>query len=146
MADVARASLPVALVLLIFAAAARAVVWSRIDDADAQRIARQYAEPLATWCLVAVATHALALGASGDADLLSLALPLGVGAAAVLLRPTGEAERPAVAARKDDPAAPVTTAPAPGGPVAGPRPCRLPLGRAARRRPDAARAAVEPLT
>jgi hypothetical protein len=95
MHDVARASLPVAVALLVFAGTARAVLWAQIDDAAAQRVARQYLEPLGTWCLIAVATHVLALGAAGEARLLSLVLPFVVGAAAMALRSVGEAEQPA---------------------------------------------------
>ena len=96
--DVARAALPVAIGLLTCAAAAAAVLWSRFDDAQAQRLARQYLEPLSTWCLVALATHTLALGAAGEASVLSLVLPLALGAAAVLLRTATESgPRPAPA-------------------------------------------------
>ena len=53
---VARAALPVAIGLLACTAAAAAVLWSRFDDAQAQRLARQYLEPLSTWCPVSY-TH-----------------------------------------------------------------------------------------
>jgi len=98
MHDVARAALPVAIGLLVCAAAAAAVLWSRFDDAQAQRLARQYLEPLSTWCLVALATHTLALGAAGEASVLSLVLPLALGAAAVLVRTAADpSPRPAPA-------------------------------------------------
>jgi len=98
MHDVARAALPVAIGLLTCTAAAAAVLWSRFDDAQAQRLARQYLEPLSTWCLVALATHTLALGAAGEASVLSLVLPLALGAGAVLLRSVpGSAARSAPA-------------------------------------------------
>jgi len=98
MHDVARAALPVAIGLLTCTAAAAAVLWSRFDDAQAQRLARQYLEPLSTWCLVALATHTLALGAAGEASVLSLVLPLTLGAVAVLLRSVpGSAARSAPA-------------------------------------------------
>ena len=67
MHDAARAALPVAVALLVFAAFARGVLWAQIDDPAAERIAREYAEPLATWCLIALAAHVLALTAAGDA-------------------------------------------------------------------------------
>ena len=123
MEDVARATLPVAIALLIFAATARAVLWARIDDAQAQRLAGQYAEPLATWCVVAVATHVLALGAGGEAGALSLALPLCLGAVAMVLRSEGEAEGPAAAPKPpaSSPSAAPAPAPAPAGSLwAGP--------------------------
>src|SRR5215210_4911502 len=113
LADVARASLPVAIVLLVLAAAARGVVWAELDHAEARRVARRYLEPLATWCLVAVGVHVLALGAAGDADLLSLVLPLGAGAAAVALRSAGETDHVPEAQPGAAPAAPA--APSPGG-------------------------------
>jgi hypothetical protein len=116
MHDVARASLPVVIALLICAATARAALWAQIDDAAVQRVARQYLEPLATWCLVAVVTHVLALGAAGDVTLWSLAVPLVAGAAAVVLRSEGETERPAAVAPEPQPAPPAA-APAP---AAGP--------------------------
>jgi len=98
MHDVARAALPVAIGLLVCALAAAAVLWSRFDDAQAQRLARQYLEPLSTWCLVALATHTLALGAAGEASVLSLVLPLALGAAAVLVRTAADSSpRPAPA-------------------------------------------------
>ena len=46
MHDVARAALPVAVALLVFAAFARGVLWAQIDDPAAERVAREYAEPL----------------------------------------------------------------------------------------------------
>jgi len=98
MHDVARAALPLAIGLLACTAAAAAVLWSRFDDAQAQRLARQYLEPLSTWCLIALATHTLALGAAGEASVLSLVLPLALGAAAVVLRSAADSDtRPAPA-------------------------------------------------
>jgi hypothetical protein len=109
MHDVARAALPVAIGLLILAGTARAALWARLDDERARRIAAQYLEPLATWALVALATHTLSLGLAGEAGALSVALPLALGAAAVVLRMSGEApERPAATR-----AAPVAPPPAP---------------------------------
>ena len=124
MEDVARATLPVAIALLIFAATARAVLWARIDDAQAQRLAGQYAEPLATWCVVAVATHVLALGAAGEAGALSLALPLCLGAVAMVLRSEGEAEGPAAAAPPKERAA--ANAASASSPSAAPAPAPAP--------------------
>jgi hypothetical protein len=108
MHDVAQAALPVAIALLVFATTARAALWAQIEDAAVQRIARQYLEPLATWCLVAVATYALAVLAAGDISVVSLAFPVVVGAAAVVLRSDGETEEP-----PSRPAAAVPTAPGP---------------------------------
>jgi hypothetical protein len=120
MSDVARASLPVAILLLVLAATARAALWARLDDPRAFRLARQYLEPLSTWCLVAVATNLFAVSAAGKAGVLSLGLPLALGAAALMLRPSSEEERPAAVqpepqrpARAAAPAAPVPAAPAP---------------------------------
>lgn len=125
--DVATAALPVAVVLLALAAAALLVRWGQIEDAEAQRIAARYAEPLRTWCLVAVAVHAVALVTAGDVAALSLALALGLGAGAVLLRPGPPATAPAPAAAPavdpdDDPmpAAAAAATPAAAAPEATP--------------------------
>jgi hypothetical protein len=118
MHDVARAALPVAIALLVLAATARAAM-AGIDDERARRLAAQYLEPLSTWCLVALATHTVALGLAGEAGALSVALPLALGAAAVVLLVSGEpAERPAPAPAADTAATSVASAlstPAPGG-------------------------------
>ena len=84
----ARAALPVAIALLVLTAAARAVLWMRIDEL--QGVARQYIEALGTWCLIALATYMLAASAAGDAGALSLAVSLALGAAAMLLRSAPE--------------------------------------------------------
>ena len=116
MHDVARASLPVAVALLIFTAAARGALWAQIDDVRAQRIARRYLEPLSTWCLVAVATYLFALSAAGDGGLLPFVLPVGLGVAAVLLRPPGETDEPSAVETEAPPtaSAPAAARPAPG--------------------------------
>ena len=122
MHDVARAALPVAIGLLACTAAAAAVLWSRFDDAHAQRLARQYLEPLSTWCLIALATHTFALGAAGEASVLSLVLPLALGAAAVLVRTAADSSpRPAPAEPvKRRAAAPAPPPPATHAPPATP--------------------------
>ena len=114
MDDLARASWPVAILLLIFAGTARALLWAQVDDPDALRIARQYLEPLATWSVVAVATHVLALGAAGDLAVSTLVLPLVVGAVAMLLR----------AESAPKPAAEVTTPARTSASAAAPVPAR----------------------
>jgi hypothetical protein len=105
MSTVAHAALIVSLALLLCAAVACGVQMAQVKDAQAQRLARLYLDPLSTWCLAAVVAYALALVASGDSSLLSLALPLGLGVAAALLRWSDEphetaaatAQRPATA-------------------------------------------------
>jgi hypothetical protein len=92
---VAGAALPVAVVLLIAAATARAALWAPLDDAQARRIAQQYLEPLSTWSLVAVATYAVGSFAAGTAGLAALGLTLLLGSAAVLLRHDEDATEPA---------------------------------------------------
>jgi hypothetical protein len=125
--DVARAALPVAIGLLACAAVARAVLLSGFDDAQAQRLARQYPAPLCTWSLIALGTHVVALGAAGEASVLALLLPLALGAATVLLRvapeqepaaPEAERARPRATAAR--PAVPARTAPTAKAPVAAP--------------------------
>jgi hypothetical protein len=126
MHDVARACLPVAIALLAFTGVARLAIWA--DDPKAVGLARQYLEPLSTWCLGAVAVHLFAVVAAGDADALSLLLPIAMGAAAALLRPSEEATAtpaPAAAPRKREaapapprpPSAPAPSTPAPSAPA-----------------------------
>lgn len=88
----AGAALPVAVVLLILAASARAALWAPADDERTRRIAQQYLNPLSTWCLVALGVDAVALGASGRAGVLSLAVPLVLAAGATIVRLDAEAE------------------------------------------------------
>jgi hypothetical protein len=95
MHDVARASLPVAIALLAFTAVARAALWA--DDPALVRVGRQYLEPLSIWCLGAVGVQLFAVVAAGEAGALSLLLPIAVGAAAALLRPSEEAPEKAAA-------------------------------------------------
>lgn len=109
--DIAQAALPVAIALLVLAAAARAVPVARIDDARVQRLAGRYLEPLSTWCLIALGVYTLALGAAGQSSLLAFVPPVALGVAAALLRPVGEEQEPR--APDADPE-PRPTAPAPG--------------------------------
>jgi hypothetical protein len=113
MADVARASLPVAIALLAFTGVARLAIWA--DDPKAVGLARRYLEPLSSWCLGAIAVHLFAVVAAGDAGALSLLVPSAIGAAAVLLRPSEEpAAAPAPPSPPPAPASePVPPAPAP---------------------------------
>jgi hypothetical protein len=117
MHDVARASLPVAIALLAFTAVARAALWA--DDPAFVRVGRRYLEPLSVWCLAAVGVQLFAVVAAGDAGALSLLLPIAMGAAAALLRPSEEAApapaaAPQAAAPRKRPSAP---APSPSEPV-----------------------------
>jgi hypothetical protein len=89
--DVASAALPVAVALLIAAAAACGVLWVEPDNARAQRQARLYLEPLSTWCLIALATYVVAHIAAGR-TLLALFMPLGLAVLAALLRSADETE------------------------------------------------------
>jgi hypothetical protein len=128
MHDVARASLPVAIALLAFTAVARAALWA--DDAAVVRLGRQYLEPLSIWCLGAVGVQLFAVVAAGDAGALSLLLPIAMGAAAALLRPSEEeVPTPAAAPRKAAAAAP-PSAPVPSPPAPSPAPASLWVKRA----------------
>jgi hypothetical protein len=130
MHDVARASLPVAIGLLAFTAVARAALWA--DDPAFARVGRQYLEPLSIWCLGAVGVQLFAVVAAGDAGALSLLLPIAMGAAAALLRPSEEptpAPAPAAAPRKRA-ATPTAPAPSPSKPAASPAPASLWVKRA----------------
>ena len=134
MHDVARASLPVAIALLAFTAVARAALWA--DDPAVVRIGRQYLEPLSIWCLGAVGVQLFAVVAAGDAGALSLLLPIAMGAAAALLRPSEEAAAPRRppprrgSARRPPPRRPRPPRPSPPRPP--PPRARLPLGQARR--------------
>jgi hypothetical protein len=57
---IASAGLPVAIGLLVCAAAARAVLWTGFDEADVQRLAREYLDPVSTWGLGAVGIYLFA--------------------------------------------------------------------------------------
>src|SRR4051794_36640441 len=114
--DVARAALPVAVVLLILAGAARCALALELDDARTAHVARQYLPALSTWCLVAIGVYAVALGGAGEIGAAPLALAFGVGAAGVRVR-AREAE------------VPVAEAPVPEPPPADPAPAAAPAGR-----------------
>jgi len=118
MHDVARASLPVAIALLAFTAVARAALWA--DDPAFVRLGRQYLEPLSVWCLGAVGVQLFAVVAAGDAGAFSLLLPIAMGAAAALLRPSEEEAAPPAPA-----APPRKHEPAPSKPAASPEPASL---------------------
>jgi len=127
--DVASATVPVAIVLLLLAAAARVAVWQHIGGAE-ERLARAYLEPLALWCLGALAVHVLAVGAAGEAGVVSVGVPVILGVVAALLHPAGEAvARDALEADERPPA----TAPAraASAPVAAPAPAPAPAEPAA---------------
>jgi hypothetical protein len=136
MHDVARASLPVAIALLAFTAVARAALWA--DDPAFVRVGGQYLEPLSVWCLGAVGVQLFAVVAAGDAGALSLLLPIAMGAAAALLRPSEEAApapapagAPQAAAQRKRAAAPSAPAPSPSKPVpSAPAPASLWVKRA----------------
>jgi hypothetical protein len=114
---VTRAALPVAITLLSFAFAARAVLWAQIDHAPARRIARQYLEPLSTWCLIATGVYTLALGLRGDAALVAFVVPVVIGIAAVLLRPATEPSRDEPEPERAAPAPASSPQPAPPAPA-----------------------------
>ena len=117
--DVTRASLPVAIGLLALAMTAAAALWAPVDDTRALRLARQYLEPLSTWCLIALGAHVVARGAAGELDVLSLALPLILGAVAAVLRWVASTEERATpdAEPVAPPPSPTAPAPAAGGPL-----------------------------
>ncbi len=119
--DVASAALPVAIVLLLLAAAARIAVGQSVGGTE-ERLARAYLEPLALWSLGAFAVHVVAIGAAGEAGVVSVGVPLVLGAVAALLHPAGEAvAREALEADEHAPATarrPATAAPRPRPPAA----------------------------
>jgi hypothetical protein len=112
---VTRAALPVAIALLSFTLAARALLWAQLDHAPARRIASQYLEPLSTWCLIATGVYTLALGLRGDAELVAFVVPVVIGIGAVLLRPAPERSREEPEHEHAAPAPPVAPTPVPAG-------------------------------
>jgi hypothetical protein len=82
---VAGAALPVAVTLLVLAGVARAVLWSQLDGEE-RRLAQQYVEPLATWCLIATGAYAFAICVSGEAGVLPLGAAIALAGAAIVLR------------------------------------------------------------
>jgi hypothetical protein len=104
MHHVAGAALPVAIALLACAAVARAVLSTDFGDAQAQRTARLYLEPLCTWGLGALVVLVFARSAAGDSLLGSLAIGGVLGAAGIALR-VGDDEEDEVAAPEPAPAA-----------------------------------------
>jgi hypothetical protein len=98
---VADAALPVAIGLLVLTAAARGGLWAQLEG-DERRLAQQYLEPLATWCLIASGTYAFAICAAGDAAVLPLAAAIALAGAAIVLRSD---ETAAVTANEPKPAA-----------------------------------------
>ena len=65
MSTVATAALPVAIGLLVFAALARAIVWTGFGDEQARETARRHLEPLCVWCLGALGVYVFAHSAGG---------------------------------------------------------------------------------
>lgn len=92
---VAHAAFPVAVALLVFAAAAQFALWLPIRDEATRRAAHVYAEPLVVWCLIATAVDAAATLAAADTSLGALAPAVVIAVAAVSLTQLGERERPA---------------------------------------------------
>jgi hypothetical protein len=114
---VADAALPVAIGLLALTAVARGVLWAQLEG-DERRYAKQYLEPLATWCLIASGTYAFAICASGDAKVLPLGAAIALAVAAILLRSDETA-----AVKADEPKPDVRRSPVPEtlGPETGGR-------------------------
>jgi hypothetical protein len=112
---VATAALLVAIGLLVLAAAACTVQMTAIKNPRTRRLAHLYLDPLSVWCMAAVVVHALAVVAAGEVAALELALPIGIGVAAFLLR---WADEPPEAAAPASPAgAPSAPPPEPRTPV-----------------------------
>jgi hypothetical protein len=115
--DVADASLPVAIILLIGALVALGAAPARPDDVRVQRLSALYLLPLCTWCLIALGAHTFAVVAGGDAGVLSLAIPLALalGVAAILLWSDADAEEGSPDVARQAP--PVAPSPMPAAPT-----------------------------
>jgi hypothetical protein len=94
MSTIAHAALPVAVALLILAVAARAVLYSKVDD-DLTRVAREHLEALTSWCLVGLVVYALALTAAGELSVLAFLIAVAMGVVAVLARTVPEEKQDA---------------------------------------------------
>jgi hypothetical protein len=90
---VASAALPVAIGLLVLAAASRMIRWTGFGDAQAQQTARRYLEPLSVWCLVALAVRVLARGAAGGSWIGRFVVAVALGAVALGLWLAGDRTR-----------------------------------------------------
>jgi hypothetical protein len=78
-------ALPVAIVLVLLAAAARGVLHFELGDERVRRVARRYLEPLSVLAALAAGIDVLALLVSGDAGALAYAPPLFAAAAGLAL-------------------------------------------------------------
>jgi H+/Cl- antiporter ClcA len=85
MHHVASAALPVAIGLLVCAAAARAVLWWGLGDQEIQAQAREHLEPLCVWCLGALVVYVFARTATGGSLLTSLFVGSALGAVILAL-------------------------------------------------------------
>jgi hypothetical protein len=103
--DIARAALPVAIILASLTATACGVIWTRVDGARAQRLARAHVEALATWCLVWATVTAVADVLAGR-PFGAVELPLAICAASVLVLATVGETAPREAAPDPAPTAP----------------------------------------
>jgi TctA family transporter len=108
MSEIAHAALPVTVALLILAVAARAVLWTQVDD-DLTRFAREHLEALSSWCLIGLVVYGLALAAAGELGVVSFLIAVAMGVIAVLARSIPEVQD----APEPAPEVPVEPAPAP---------------------------------
>jgi hypothetical protein len=111
MHHVASAALPVAIGLLVCAAAARAVLWWGLGDVDLQRTARDHVEPLCLWCLGVLVVYFFARSASGGALLTTAFLGAALSAPVLALWQAGQ--DPATEERRVEEPPPAEQPPAP---------------------------------
>src|SRR4051812_34839077 len=110
MSEIAHAALPVIVALLILTVAARAVLFTKVDD-DLTRFAREHLEALSSWCLIGLVVYGLALAAAGELGVVSFLIAVAMGVVAVLARSLPEAPEPAPEVPVEPPAAPTRAAP-----------------------------------
>src|SRR4051794_27477134 len=118
MTTIANAAFPVAIGLVLLALIARAAQ-SFVDDDQTHRLARDYLEPLTTWCLIATFIYLGAHAAAGSISVWTVVIAAAIGIAAIFCRDSA----PTVEDTEDEPLIP-EPAPAPavaphrtGGPL-----------------------------
>jgi len=113
MHHVATAALPVAIGLLVCAAAARAVLWWGLGDEQIQRTAREHLEPLCAWCIGVLLVYVFARTAAGGSLLVSLFVGATLTAAILALWQADQEAAPAEQRVAEPATAELPTEPAP---------------------------------
>ena len=114
MTTIANAAFPVAIGLILLALIARAAQ-SLLDDDQTHRLAREYLEPLTTWCLIATFIYLGAHAAAGDIGVWTVVIAAAIGIAAIFCRDSASTDEDT----DDEPYTPEPVAPAAAPPRTG---------------------------